>query len=63
MKSKLYKILKIFLITLAVILLTLLVLGLVFTLNWPWWVSIFLFIGIFFSSQPIETGRNGIVQV
>jgi type VI secretion system protein ImpL len=46
MKSLLLKILKIFLIFALVALVILLVLGLVFTLGWPWWVGLFILVGL-----------------
>ncbi|MFZ4858663.1 MAG: type VI secretion protein IcmF/TssM N-terminal domain-containing protein [Desulfuromonadaceae bacterium] len=45
MKDNILKILKYFLIVLSVVLVILFLLGLVFLMNWPWWVSIFLVLG------------------
>jgi type VI secretion system protein ImpL len=47
MKSILLKILKIFLISMAVLLAVLLIFGVALILGWPWWVGFFILIGIF----------------
>ncbi len=46
MKDLFFKLLKIFLVVSIVILITLLVFGLVLSLDWPWWVGLFILLAI-----------------
>ena len=46
MKRTLLKVLKIFLIIAALILITLVVFGVVLSLDWPWWVGLFILLGL-----------------
>jgi type VI secretion system protein ImpL len=46
MKDSFMKFLKIFLIAAAAVLVILIILGVVLVLNWPWWVGLFLLLGL-----------------